>query len=503
MGQRQGGGGSRAALAGQPCPRPQRGGGHGLALPPQEGEVNGEGRGSRGAGEQGGLAYGLQLTAYSLVLYLLTLAPDLTQSFDSADGGELIAAAVTGGIPHPPGYPTYLLLGKLFSWLPWGTLAWRFNLLSAMCAAVGLGFTAATLRRHAPPHAVGAAVLALAATPLLWQQAIVTEVYTLNFAVLAALLWVLEGEKPRPFWVGLLWGISLTTHLTSVFWLLAVSYQLLANSLKLTANSLRLTAYGLFLGSLPWLILPLRGIGESHVMWGDPTTVAGWWWLVSAELYRPNVLAVPWTEIGARLVGWGTAALCQWAVVGWVLAGLGTWRILSRGEVLRGFFLFKLGLLLIYGLWVIDYAKVDSPVLLLPCLLLLSGSLAHGLASLGRAAWLLPLLLVALHYSSMATEPIRETAVPFLNELPPNTLLLTQGDEATFAMWYFHHAEGLRPDIIVVDTDLLAFDWYRRRLQRHYPTLNGLAQDDLATLVQQAERPIWHWELLSNPEDKK
>ncbi len=141
------------------------------------------------------MAYGLQLTAYSLLLYLLTLAPDLTQSFYSADGGELIAAAVTGGIPHPPGYPTYLLLGKLFSWLPWGTLAWRFNLLSAVCAAVGLGFTAATLRRHAPPHAVGAAVLALAATPLLWQQAIVTEVYTLNFAVLAALLWVLEGGK--------------------------------------------------------------------------------------------------------------------------------------------------------------------------------------------------------------------------------------------------------------------------------------------------------------------
>ena len=468
--------------------------------------MNGEGR---GAGKQGGLAYGLQLTAYSLLLYLLTLAPDLTQSFYSADGGELIAAAVTGGIPHPPGYPTYLLLGRLFSWLPWGTLAWRSNLLSAVCAAVGLGFTAATLRRHAPPHAVGAAVLALAATPLLWQQAIVTEVYTLNFAVLAALLWVLEGEKPRPFWVGLLWGLSLTTHLTSVFWLLVIGYSLFnaktqrRKDAKGWAYGLRLTAYGLFLGSLPWLILPLRGIGESPVVWGDPTTVAGWWWLASAELYRPNVLAVPWAEVGARLVGWGTAALHQWAVVGWVLAVLGTWRILSRGEVARSFFLFKLGLVLIYCLWATGYAKDDSPVLLLPCLLLLSGSLAHGLASLGRVAWLLPLLLVALHYSSMATDPVRETAVPFLNELPPNTLLLTQGDEATFAMWYFHHAEGLRPDIIVVDTDLLAFDWYRRRLQRHYPTLNGLAQDDLATLVQQAERPIWHWELLSNPEEKK
>jgi hypothetical protein len=226
----------------------------------------------RGAGGQGGRGEWLLPVALSLVaicLYGLTLAPDLTQSFHSADGGELITAAVTGGIPHPPGYPTYLLLGKLVSYLPWGTLAWRFNLLSAVCAAVGLGFVAAALRRHAPPTAVAATILTLAATPLLWQQAIVAEVYTLNFALLAALLWALESE--RPYLTPFLFALSLTTHLTSAFWGVAVSYQLLAfsyqllaishqrppNSLQLKANSLKLTAYIFLLGCWPWLLLPV------------------------------------------------------------------------------------------------------------------------------------------------------------------------------------------------------------------------------------------------------
>ena len=71
----------------------------------------------------------------ALVVYLLTLAPGLTQAHFGGDGGELITAAVTGGVPHPQGYPTYSLLGSLLRWLPLGTVAYRFNLFSAVCMA--------------------------------------------------------------------------------------------------------------------------------------------------------------------------------------------------------------------------------------------------------------------------------------------------------------------------------------------------------------------------------
>ena len=63
------------------------------------------------------------------LVYLATLAPDITWAYQGTDGGDLITAAYTLGVPHPSGYPTYVLMGWLFSKLPVGTIAWRFNFL--------------------------------------------------------------------------------------------------------------------------------------------------------------------------------------------------------------------------------------------------------------------------------------------------------------------------------------------------------------------------------------
>ena len=71
----------------------------------------------------------------NLPIYLATLAPGLTFEHYGTDGGDLITAARTLGVPHPTGYPTYTLLAWLFSHLPVGIIAYRVNLLSAISAA--------------------------------------------------------------------------------------------------------------------------------------------------------------------------------------------------------------------------------------------------------------------------------------------------------------------------------------------------------------------------------
>ena len=69
--------------------------------------------------------------AVPLVVYTAMLAPSVLPG----DSGEFQFAAPTLSIPHPTGYPLYLLLGKLFSALPIGNTAYRINLLSAVAAA--------------------------------------------------------------------------------------------------------------------------------------------------------------------------------------------------------------------------------------------------------------------------------------------------------------------------------------------------------------------------------
>ena len=66
-------------------------------------------------------------------LYLFTMPRGLTWAFDGADGGDLVTAVVTGGIPHPTGYPSYILFSRAFFWLPVGSVAYRGNLFSIFC----------------------------------------------------------------------------------------------------------------------------------------------------------------------------------------------------------------------------------------------------------------------------------------------------------------------------------------------------------------------------------
>ena len=132
--------------------------------------------------------------AGSLALYLSTLAPTLTSGYNNTgeDGGELLAAANTFGIPHPPGYPTYTLLLKSFATMvPIGDFAYRGNLLSAVLASLSVALLFWVILRFCrflrpdgmhlvwiTSAAVGAAVFAT--SPLLWSQAVMTEVYTLG-----------------------------------------------------------------------------------------------------------------------------------------------------------------------------------------------------------------------------------------------------------------------------------------------------------------------------------
>jgi hypothetical protein len=56
------------------------------------------------------------------------------------DSGELVTAVAVLGIPHPPGYPLDVLLGKLWTLLvPAGSIAFRMSLFSAFCGALAGG----------------------------------------------------------------------------------------------------------------------------------------------------------------------------------------------------------------------------------------------------------------------------------------------------------------------------------------------------------------------------
>ena len=72
------------------------------------------------------------------------------------DSGELTAAAAVLGIPHPSGYPLYVLLGKLFlSVFSLGSVPFRMSIFSAVCAAMACGLLYRIVREMSMPRRAG------------------------------------------------------------------------------------------------------------------------------------------------------------------------------------------------------------------------------------------------------------------------------------------------------------------------------------------------------------
>ena len=151
------------------------------------------------------LPWALAVFLTALGLYWLTLAPGLIGIVDTPKL-QFIGAIL--GVPHPPGYPLYVLLSYAFSHLPFGSLAYRINFMSAVFGAATVALVFLCGRRiGAGRIASGIGAVGLASGPLFWSTAVVAEVYTLHTALLAAtLVSVLSWARTR----------SVTAYFTAV-----------------------------------------------------------------------------------------------------------------------------------------------------------------------------------------------------------------------------------------------------------------------------------------------
>ena len=139
------------------------------------------------------------------LLYLFTLAPS-TAMWDTS---EYIAAAYTLGLPHPPGNPLFVLLGRVFSILPVASsVAVRINILAALCSAVSAAMwflvTERVLVSWFPQRwqriAGGAIAVLIGGTAFtVWNQSVVNEkVYTVSLMGIAIVSWLMIRWSDEP-----------------------------------------------------------------------------------------------------------------------------------------------------------------------------------------------------------------------------------------------------------------------------------------------------------------
>ncbi|MGE5263154.1 MAG: DUF2723 domain-containing protein, partial [Acidobacteriota bacterium] len=197
--------------------------------------------------------------AASFALYLRTMPPTVLDG----DSGEYQYMAYILGVPHSTGYPLYILLGKLFTLIPAGDVAYRINLFSVVFAALSAPLIFWTARRLMPRTPAFLATLIFAVTPSMWGSAIQAKTYALHLflgvlTVLLALRWHQDGNRREFYWFALVCGLDLTNHIIIRFIAPALLLLLWLNRARLDRAML---VRGILLGILPLFLyayIPIR-----------------------------------------------------------------------------------------------------------------------------------------------------------------------------------------------------------------------------------------------------
>jgi len=472
------------------------------------------------------------LTIILLAVYLTSMAPGLTWANLGADGGDLIAAAATGGIAHPTGYPLYLLIARLFQFIPVGSLAFRTNLMSAVAAITAallvnalviraLSFSHVTLNRLAGL----AAGLAFGLSPLLWSQAVITEVYALHALFVALLLFLCVNpisahfsKKGRDCLLGLTFGLAMGNHVTTILILPVVLFTTVLhktdneqanrrlNNWQLDDSALFRQLAWIAVGLLVYITLPVRALTLPPVNWGNPVTLNGFVWLVSGKLYQGLLLNLSFSSVLERAQMVVSLLLQQFGISGLAVGLLGL------------IVFYKPTRLYYYMIWIavatsafaIGYATADAFLYLIPAFLCFAIWIGVGLGALmevcskrfpisGLIIGLVLILVLLIqawktwpHVDASHDQRAESFGRAVLSLAPTHAIVFAKGDEAVFTLWYFEYALRNRPDLAIVSTDLLQFKWYLQTLRSTYPDLNlpGPIPFTQTVVVANPERPV-------------
>lgn len=426
----------------------------------------------------------------ALTLYLLTLTPGVV----GGDPGELQFVPYTLSMPHPTGTPLYLIVGRLWSLLPFGpTVAWRMNLLAAVSAALASVVVCRTVYESIDRVVPGLiAGLSLAVGLTFWEQALLADKYAFNALMVSLVIYLAlrwgRTRAPRVLnALALTYGLSLTHHRTMALFapvLLGYVWWIEGRALWRDGRRILRLAALCLAPLLLYLYLPwaeTRGLppGTWH-----PSTLREWYDYLF-DTGRTGLVYVDPNDLGEMLAFYARTLLRDFGWIGVVLGAGGLVSQFRRRHKDAAFLLVNFGLqgflaanhhvprhwvyfipsFLIYSLWIGEGAAV-----LWWGIAHLSARrrgvqhAAHAVVALLLLTWLfLPLQaryrpLREAHLGAGVLDPWRQTLKrgyvgdrvgSEISNVAPGAIIVCDWEQAT-PLWYFQQVEKLRPDVEIV-----------------------------------------------------
>jgi hypothetical protein len=413
-------------------------------------------------------------------VYLWTACPTVYLG----DSGELAAAAYSLGIPHNSGYPLYALIGKLFCLIPFGSIAFRMNLMSAFSCACTVALLYDLLYRKTGSHAVSIATsLFLAFTSLFWMQAVSAEVYGFHLffvVILIRLLWRWDEKRDfrRLMLLTFVAGLSFCNHMQTIVLAPAVLLVVLRGQGKsfLKPETIVILTL-LFIAALSlYAYLPVRTNAGAAITWGDPDTIGRFWDHVTARDHRSGYVLNKGTSEYLKRMAQSIAYLFgQFGV----LLPLSVWGLVGLRSRWRGFFVFLVLSDLTYTAF-LNTISLEITPFALPTMIAVAILSGVGMAdvirrvrtsnrfglSVKRAVQVGFILIPVIPFmanvgfcNQSRNYAGYEHALNILRTAEIGSVILVDGDNHIFPLMYVNLCEGMAEDRRIIDRFNLVFRW--------------------------------------------
>ncbi len=501
------------------------------------------------------IALAAALTAF--IVYVITLAP----SVSFWDSGEYITCSWVVGIPHPPGVPFFVLLGRvstiLFGFIP--SIAARVNLMCALAGTVTIGLVARLIQRwsarlkfepwlYRPVSVAGSLMAAFSYT--VWRNNNATETYAMAGLLSLLILWVfdlwiekrLKGEPAgrQLLLTGYLMTLAIGNHLSALivtFPIIAMYllYAFRKKAFEWKSPGFLVLFFGLMILAFSiHLYMPLRAIQNPEINETNPSVWTEFKEAIERKQYgQVSVLSRkgPFKDqlgLYAEYLSWQIGRPEAWTEaigvpggVAWAFLWLGNAVLALAGLVVIG--RRRKDLLLVIGLSFImaslafiiylnfktgpegtalgevrerDYFFGASFIFFAVLSMIGLGSLFSSAKSRGarNAAWLmliLPMISLGMnwHHCDRSGDYVaRDYGINLLESCPENAVIITNGDNDTFPLWFAQGVLGVRRDVIISNLSLMNTEWYVKQLVIKDPDLLSYSMDVIENM-----QPVFIW----------
>jgi len=380
--------------------------------------------------------------------------------------------------------------------------------------------------------ALGAGLL-MAFSRTLWSYATITEVYALNAVLIVTIFFLMLrwrrrivedrmhlsiGQVTRHdvflYSAALIFGLALGVHhVTVALTLPAVAVIVFRTQGVRFFTSRRLVYAALIsIGALVavYAYLPLAASRSPVINWGHPRSLQEIWWHLTGRQYQVYFSFKP-EIMGEQFAEFCRMALREfsfpWLPLSLVLAFAGLGDAFKRD---RTIFWFLLTIVIADLAYALSYEIAeDKDAYYLPTFISIAIAAGLGIRWLIRSALSKSLPVVKPSLAAVVAVLVVSTIAltanwPFNNRrryfiahdyvdnllkaIAPNGLLLTLDWQVVSPMFYAQEIEQLRPDVKVVDINLLRRSWYFDYLKHAYPGLIERSREKIDVFVENLKK---------------